>query len=245
MALQINNEIYESLGDRWYTADDDPVALLRAEARFRNPWVLRTIQKYGNGYGLSVLDIGCGAGFLTNFLAKQGYAVVGVDSAEGALCTAEDFDETRKVVYLQADAMSLPFEDGTFDVVTMMDFLEHVEDPMKAIEEASRVLAPGGLFFYHTFNRNFLSWLVAIKGVEWFVKNTPKHMHLFRMFIKPAELHHYMEMVGIKKIEEFGSRPALDSSFWKLLMTRRVPKTFSFQSTKSRVMGYCGVGLKE
>ena len=42
----VNNRIYEDLGEKWYKAEDDPIALLRAEARFRNPWVLENLKKY-------------------------------------------------------------------------------------------------------------------------------------------------------------------------------------------------------
>ena len=46
MKKKINNRIYEDLGDKWYKAQDDPIALLRAEAKFRNPWVLEILNKF-------------------------------------------------------------------------------------------------------------------------------------------------------------------------------------------------------
>jgi 2-polyprenyl-6-hydroxyphenyl methylase / 3-demethylubiquinone-9 3-methyltransferase len=45
-----------------------------------------------------------------------------------------------------------------------------------------RVLAPSGLFFFHTFNRNWIANLIVIKGVELFVKNTPEDLHVLRLF---------------------------------------------------------------
>ena len=63
----------------------------------------------------------------------------------------------------------------------------------KIIQEAGRLLKPGGLFFFHMFNRNFLSWLIVIKGVEWCVPNTPKNMHLYSHFIKPYELKEWCD----------------------------------------------------
>ena len=54
--------------------------------------------------------------------------------------------------------------------------------------EMARVLRPGGLLFFHTFNRSWLAWLVVIKGVEWFVRNTPKDMHVLHLFLKPSEV---------------------------------------------------------
>ena len=66
----VNNDIYQTLGDRWYDACDDPVALLRAESRLRGPWILERLNP-----GSTVLDVGCGAGFLTNFLSEKGFSV--------------------------------------------------------------------------------------------------------------------------------------------------------------------------
>ena len=50
------------------------------------------------------------------------------------------------------------------------------------------MLAPGGRFFFHTFNRTWLAWLIVIKGVGWFVRNTPRDLHVLRLFVKPSEL---------------------------------------------------------
>ena len=54
--------------------------------------------------------------------------------------------------------------------------------------EIARRTKTGGIFFFHTFNRTFLSYLLVIKGVEWCVNNTPKNMHVYSLFIKPSEL---------------------------------------------------------
>jgi 2-polyprenyl-6-hydroxyphenyl methylase/3-demethylubiquinone-9 3-methyltransferase len=173
----INNAFYDDLGERWYTASDDPVALLRAESRLRVPWVVEKISR--DGAEACVLDVACGAGFLSNALALKNHQVTGIDLSVQSLAVAEKYDTTKSVTYLAMDAHHLDFPDASFDVVCAMDFLEHVSDRNQVIKEFSRVLKPGGRFFFHTFNRNFLSWLIVIKGVEWFVKNTPDHMHTY------------------------------------------------------------------
>jgi 2-polyprenyl-6-hydroxyphenyl methylase/3-demethylubiquinone-9 3-methyltransferase len=240
----VNNTIYSTLGDRWYAAQDDPVALLRAEARFRNPWVSRKIEARHGSRSCSVLDIGCGGGFLSNHLAALGHRVTGLDEAEDSLQVAAAHDWTKTASYVRGDALHLPFGDGAFDVVCAMDFLEHVEEPDRAIAEAARVLAPGGLFFFHTFNRNLLSWLVVIKGVEWFVKNTPPDMHVLRLFVKPRELEASCERHGLRVTEWIGSRPRLGKAFLELLRTHVVPKDFEFTSSPSTLLGYSGVARK-
>jgi 2-polyprenyl-6-hydroxyphenyl methylase / 3-demethylubiquinone-9 3-methyltransferase len=241
----VNNAIYDTLGDRWYGAQDDPVALLRAESAFRAPWIAAEIAAAFDGRTVRVLDVGCGAGFLSNDLARRGHVVTGLDASEGSLAAAARHDETTSVNYAVGDARDLSFNNATFDVVCAMDFLEHVDDPSEVISEASRVLAPGGLFFFHTFNRNWLSWLVVIKGVEWFVKNTPRDLHVLRLFVKPRELVAMCAASDMAVQTMRGLEPvALSLAFLRMLVTGSVPREFQFQFTKSTRMGYTGVAVK-
>ncbi|HEX3596163.1 MAG TPA: bifunctional 2-polyprenyl-6-hydroxyphenol methylase/3-demethylubiquinol 3-O-methyltransferase UbiG, partial [Polyangiaceae bacterium] len=243
-APAVNNEIYSTLGDRWYDADDDPVALLRAESRFRNPWVTSELAGRFSGRACTVLDVGCGAGFLTNHLASHGHAVTGLDMADDGLRVARAHDATGKVDYRSGDALALPFGAGAFDVVCAMDVLEHVEDPARLVAEAGRVLTPGGLFFFHTFDRNFLSWLVVIKGVEWFVKNTPPDMHVLRLFVTPGEVMDACRRAGLSVTEIFGTRPRVDGAFFRMLRTGVVSPDFAFTRSRSTRLGYTGFARK-
>jgi 2-polyprenyl-6-hydroxyphenyl methylase/3-demethylubiquinone-9 3-methyltransferase len=241
---EINNAIYETLGERWYEAWDDPVALLRAEGRVKHPWILKKIQENFAEMKVEILDVGCGAGFLPNDFAREGYPMTGVDLSAESLKVARKYDKTNTVKYLEADALHLPFPDAHFDVVTCMDFLEHVEDPEKYIHEMSRVLRPGGLFFFHTFNRNLLSWLFIIKSVEWLVKNTPKHMHVINLFIKPSELAQSCQKSGMGPVEMTGIRPVFSSIPLRSLFSGVVPKSFRFQLTRSLLLSYMGYARK-
>ena len=236
----VNNDWYADLGARWYTADDTPIALLRAESRHRNPWIAEAIAEQLGGTPHSVLDLGCGGGFLANYLAERGHAVTGIDTTDENLVVARHHDRTQRVDYQRADACALPFSDGQFDVVCAMDLLEHVEEPHALIAEASRVLRPGGLFFFHTFNRNWLANLIVIKGVEWFVKNTPHDLHVLRLFLTPAELSAMMAARGLDLVCLRGSRPRFRWPLWRMLLTGRVGDDFAFTFTPSTKLGYTG-----
>jgi 2-polyprenyl-6-hydroxyphenyl methylase/3-demethylubiquinone-9 3-methyltransferase len=240
----VNNDVYRTLGERWYGATDDPVALLRAESRLRNPWLAQEITSAFGQRSCTVLDIGCGGGFLANYLAPLGHRVTGIDASTDALRVAALHDRTGRVYYQEGDALQLPFADASFDVVCAMDFLEHVENPDQAILEAARVLSPSGRFFFHTFNRNFLSWLVVIKGVEWFVRNTPKNLHVLRLFVKPEEIRASCLRHGLSSPELRGVRPKLGWPFWRMLATRRVSADFGFTFTKSTRLGFSGIARK-
>jgi len=241
----INNALYDELGERWYTATDDPVALLRAESRLRTSWVLSELQAHFGEPPLTILDVACGAGFLANPLAEAGHAVTGIDLSRDSLAVAHRHDTTRSVIYRSMDARVLSLPAGRFDAVCMMDFLEHLVERDAVIREASRVLRPGGFFFFHTFNRTPISWLIAIKGVEWFVRNTPKHMHVYDLFLKPSELRdlcarHHLAIEVVR-----GVQPRVFTwAFLKLLLTGRVSDQFQFKFTGSQRVGYCGRALK-
>ncbi len=234
----INNAFYEELGDQWLTAIDHPIALLRAENRLRNPWIASKLPS-----SCKILDMGCGAGFLTRELSNLGHQVVGVDLSEESLKIARKLDP--KTTYLRADVTAVPLESKSFDAVSAMDLLEHVENPTAVIQEASRLLKPGGLFFFHTFNRTFLSWLIVIKGVEWCVKNAPPDMHIHRLFIKPAELQKICEDLGLKQEEIKGLNvKVLSKAFWQMVLKRTVPDDLEFVFTDSLKVGYSGFARK-
>lgn len=239
----IDNSIYDTLGERWYTAWDDPVALLRTENEAKWPWILSRIGEHAPAAN-TLLDVGCGAGFLSNRLAKEGFEVSGIDLSEESLEVAARFDETSTVKYERANAYELPYMDQSFDVVTCMDFLEHVEDPARVIRECARVLRPGGLFFYHTFNRSALSEAVVIKFVERFVRNTPPQMHVIELFLRPEEVLAFCEEAGLENLDLTGLRPKLGSFSPLDIFRGIVPKTLAFTPTPSLALSYLGVAKK-
>jgi 2-polyprenyl-6-hydroxyphenyl methylase/3-demethylubiquinone-9 3-methyltransferase len=239
----VNNAVYDTLGRRWYEAEDDPIALLRAESRARNPWILKLLRERGLQ---RVLDLGCGGGFLSHYLSQSGLTVTGLDASLPSLEVAKERDPSERSVYLQGDARALPFPDQAFDSVCAMDFLEHVDEVSLVLREAARVLRPGGLFFFHTFNRNWLSRLVVIRGVEWFVKNTPEGLHVYRNFIRPDELKATLASSGLELKECFGFGPRfLQWPLIRLLFTGRVSRNFRFERKKSLALGYAGFAVKK
>jgi 2-polyprenyl-6-hydroxyphenyl methylase/3-demethylubiquinone-9 3-methyltransferase len=240
-----NNAVYDALEERWYDAKDDPVALLRAESACRRPWIETEIKGRFSHGAVRVLDVGCGGGFLSNALAQSGHRVTGVDASEASLAVAARHDSTRTVRYVLADARRLPFADGSFDVVCAMDFLEHIDEPAAAIAEGARVLAPGGVFFFHTFNRNWLAWLIIIKGVEWFVDNVPRDLHVLRLFLKPDEVRAMCAASDLMVSEIRGFEPRIWSwAFFRMLGTGRVPDDFAFHFTRSTRIAYTGLATK-
>ncbi|OFZ18503.1 MAG: 3-demethylubiquinone-9 3-O-methyltransferase [Bdellovibrionales bacterium GWB1_55_8] len=240
----VNNEFYNELGKDWIIASDHPVALLRAEAPTKLKFVLEEIHARFGPENVEILDLGCGAGFLANSLSEHGYNVTGVDRSPGSLEVARQQDLTRRVRYQVGDAYDLGFHSRSFDVVCAMDLLEHVEDPAHVVRECARVLSPGGVLIFHTFNRTVLSWLLAVKGLEWFVANSPPRVHLLRLFIRPSELDQMCRAAGLHIERLTGIRPALSIGLLRLIATRRVPEDVRFRTTRGTSLGYMGSAVR-
>jgi 2-polyprenyl-6-hydroxyphenyl methylase/3-demethylubiquinone-9 3-methyltransferase len=170
--------------------------------------------------------------------------VTGVDLSASSLEHARKTDFTARVRYEVADAYELPFDDATFDSVVCFDLLEHVSEPLRVIEQAARVLRSGGLFFYQTLNRNWLSNWVAIRGVRFFVRQVPEKLHVHELLIRPQEMRAMLTLHRLRIEEERGLRPRLNSSFWKLLLTGRVDSRFEFCWTRNQLISYAGLAEK-
>lgn len=100
----------------------------------------RLLEVAAVGPGVRVLDVGCGSGELVAEAAATGATATGVDPAPGMVEVARRAGLDVRV----ADAESLPWPDGTFDVVLSINALHLTEDPVAALREAARVVRPGG-----------------------------------------------------------------------------------------------------
>ncbi len=97
------------------------------------------------------LDLGCGVGTQTLFLADAGFDTYAIDGSETAIETARKRfeDHTNKAIFEKRNMTDLPFKDATFDLVVDNSSIQHntVEDIGKILKEVRRVLTPNGLFW--------------------------------------------------------------------------------------------------
>jgi len=245
MPTPVNNAFYDTLGDRWFEGDGHPIALLRAEAAVKLAYAAEAFARHGIGPGARILDVACGAGLITLPLAAGGFRMEGVDLAEGALEVArrrvpDGADATFRV----GDALALDAPDETYDAVLLFDVIEHVEDQRQLITEAARVVRPGGVVLYNTFNRTPLSWLVAVEGFRFVTREREADLHVWRLFVPPTELQGWAEAEGLRVEHVVGIRPSVGGAFWRSVLRRRVDPGFAFTRTRTLAAGYMGTAVR-
>jgi 2-polyprenyl-6-hydroxyphenyl methylase/3-demethylubiquinone-9 3-methyltransferase len=213
--MAIDNEMYSRPDYGWW--DDNPNSTNVLLRYFINPIrfdYFAAILKQRNSWGGSdrrLLDVGCGGGYLCEDFVTLGFEVTGVDASRNTLeaARAHAAQNGLQINYKDARAEALPFDDASFDCVSCCDVLEHVNNVGLTISEIARVLKPGGLFFYDTINRTFISWLTVIKMAQdwkrtaWEAPNT----HEWRRFVKPSELEALMNTNGLTMQETKGIGP--------------------------------------
>jgi 2-polyprenyl-6-hydroxyphenyl methylase/3-demethylubiquinone-9 3-methyltransferase len=222
---------YEDLADQWWLPQGD-FAMLHWIAVARAALV-----PIARRPGAVLVDLGCGAGLLAPHVAALGYRHIGVDLVGGSLAQAAEHGVTP----LRADARAVPLADGCADVVCAGEILEHVTDPSIVVDEAGRLLRPGGTLVLDTINATARARLVAVTVAERIRGLAPKGIHDPALFVSPRVLAEACARRGIT-LNIRGIRPAaLDLVRW--LVTHR--GAVRIVSARSTAVLYQGWGIKE
>lgn len=152
--------------------------------------------------GLTALDVGCGAGLLTEPLARMGATVTGVDAAPENIAVAKAHAQGQglSIDYRACEVASIR---GAFDLITAMEVVEHVTDPAVFIAALAARLAPGGLMIISTPNRTALSRLGLIMIGEG-LGQIPKGTHDWDKFLTPETLAAQLGEAGLTVTDRRG-----------------------------------------
>ncbi|MBP8081516.1 MAG: bifunctional 2-polyprenyl-6-hydroxyphenol methylase/3-demethylubiquinol 3-O-methyltransferase UbiG [Arenimonas sp.] len=187
---------FGALANRWW----DPEGPQRPLHEL-NPARLGYIAGRARLKGAHALDVGCGAGLLSEALAREGAKVSALDLSPELVDIAKLhlLESGLTVDYRLQSVESIADEmPGAFDVVTCMELLEHVPDPQSILDACATLLKPGGKLFVSTLNRTPLAFAVAIVGAEYLAGLVPKGTHEYRSFIRPAELAGWLREAGLQ-----------------------------------------------
>ncbi len=156
--------------------------------------------------GLRILDIGCGAGILSEPLARLGAQMVGADPAEENIVAAGAHAQESGLAidYRATTAEDLAVQAERFDVVLAMEVVEHVTDVASFVATCAGMVKPGGLLIAATLNRTLKSFALAIIGAEYVLRWLPRGTHQWDKFVTPQELEDALERSGLDVTGERG-----------------------------------------
>ncbi|AQS35227.1 3-demethylubiquinone-9 3-methyltransferase [Shewanella psychrophila] len=156
--------------------------------------------------GLSLLDIGCGAGLLCEPLAELGADVTGIDASEHNILVANQHAKTNhiSVNYIHCLASDLEDKSNRYDIVLNTEVIEHIADQQGLVDTCCRLLKPGGLLVMATLNRTVTSYIVGIIGAEYVMRYLPIGTHEWRFFVKPQEISAMLSKQGLETINVKG-----------------------------------------
>lgn len=120
---------------------------------------------------LDVADLGCGEGYLTVETARWARHVTAVDRSTGVLARAKGLADRKKlsnIAWKKGELEKLPIDTGTIDVALLSQALHHASEPAKALEEASRILKPGGRLLILDLRPHDETWVREKLGDQWF-----------------------------------------------------------------------------
>ncbi len=168
-----------------------------------NPVRLAFIKKHCDLASKHILDVGCGGGILSEAMAQEGGIVSGIDASEEGIMAAKQHANDTSLPIQYTCSLVEDYE-GSFDIITCLELIEHVANPQLIIEHCQRLLKPKGLLFLSTLNRTTAAYLKAIVAAEYVLKLLPKQTHDYQKFIKPSEFMAMARMFDLSLVDMSG-----------------------------------------
>jgi ubiquinone biosynthesis O-methyltransferase len=184
-AMRNDLSIYDTHAPNWWDGSQRFLRLLHNLVPARLGYFDKIV---GTWRGKTVVDLGCGGGFMAEALARRGATVIGVDPSEPAITAARAHAHAEGLAIDYQVGEAIPVPDSSVDCVVCVDVLEHVADLDRVLDEITRVLKPRALFLFDTINRTPLASLVLVHLGESAIGPLPRGTHDPAKFIRPAEL---------------------------------------------------------
>tara|TARA_B100001057_G_C22787346_1_gene926143 strand:- start:67 stop:786 length:720 start_codon:yes stop_codon:yes gene_type:complete len=153
--------------------------------------------------GISILDVGCGGGLLSEPMSKMGANVTGIDASSKNIEIAKIHSKKNKLNINYLCSSPEKIKGKKFDVILNMEIVEHVENIDLFLKSCSNLLNKNGLMFVATINKTLKSYIFAIIGAEYILRWLPIGTHEWEKFVKPDDLTKILNKnnLSLKKLD--------------------------------------------
>ncbi|KRY49516.1 Sec1 family domain-containing protein 1, partial [Trichinella britovi] len=232
-----NEEIkrFSNLSQTWWD-EQGPMKLLHSFNSVRVPWIKDTVVlQFGKGSsnintsfgynplnGVKILDVGCGAGIMSESLARLGATVVGIDANSEGIALAKEHQrlaglgENLKYFVCDVESVAQSIGESSFDAIVASEIIEHVNDQTLFINHCVDLVRSGGLLFFTTINKTIWSKIFAIFVAENVLRLVPKGIHEWNKFFSPQDLQVNLERRGcsVRMINGLMYNPLQNKWYW-------------------------------
>ena len=168
--------------------------------------------------GLSILDVGCGGGLVSEPLARLGASVIGIDPTVDSIAVARGhaLGQGLSIDYRTASVEELQTAGETFDAIVCMEVIEHVPDQAAFVRSLGQLVRPEGALVISTLNRTWKSYALAIVAAEYVLGWLPRGTHDWNRFVTTDELRRYLGDAGFAPPELSGITYDVMDDAWRL-----------------------------
>lgn len=197
-------EKFDSLSSTWWKDDKDPLLLMN---NVRVP-LLQSLARELDVEDPLILDVGCGGGYLSEELAKQGFGVTAIDPSEDmiriATKHAQKYPEELGELDLQYQCATVEEVSDQFDIVVSSEVVEHVPCVATFVSQCAERVRPGGGLMFTTINRTMQSWLFGIILAEHVAGLVPPGTHEYHKLVPPQTLTGAIADCGLEVLKVTG-----------------------------------------
>ncbi|KRX65249.1 Hexaprenyldihydroxybenzoate methyltransferase, mitochondrial, partial [Trichinella sp. T9] len=226
---------FSNLSQNWWD-EQGPMKLLHSFNSVRVPWIKDTVVlQFGKGSsnintsfgynplnGVKILDVGCGAGIMSESLARLGATVVGIDANSEGIALAKEHQrlaglgENLKYFVCDVESVAQSIGESSFDAIVASEIIEHVNDQTLFINHCVDLVRSGGLLFFTTINKTIWSKIFAIFVAENVLRLVPKGIHEWNKFFSPQDLQVNLERRGcsVRMINGLMYNPLQNKWYW-------------------------------